>query len=222
MYFIFMLTHGDKTIPNCLEVLDEVLPLGLTHIGFKDVGVAPEVLKALTDRIKAAGATSYMEVVSETPEACLQSARVAATLGVDRLLGGTEIDAITPLISETDIDYFPFPGYPVDHPTKLKGGPDDIAAHCRDFMAKGAAGVDLLAYRATEADPIALVQAARAGLNGGELIVAGSISRPDQIVALKDAGADGFTMGTAVFDNVFAPECDGNAAQVEAVMRCLQ
>lgn len=222
MYFIFMLTHGDKTIPNCLEVLDEVLPLGLTHIGFKDVGVAPEVLKALTDRIKAAGATSYMEVVSETPEACLQSARVAATLGIDRLLGGTEIDAITPLISETDIDYFPFPGYPVDHPTKLKGGPDDIAAHCRDFMAKGAAGVDLLAYRATEADPIALVRAARAGLNGGELIVAGSISRPDQIVALKDAGADGFTMGTAVFDNVFAPARNGNAAQVEAVMRCLQ
>lgn len=222
MYFIFMLTHGDKTIPNCLEVLEEVLPLGLEHIGFKDVGVAPDTLRALTDRIQAAGATSYMEVVSETPEACLQSARVATTLGVDRLLGGTEIDAIRPLISETEIDYFPFPGYPVDHPTKLKGRPDDIAEHCRSFMAKGAAGVDLLAYRATEADPIALVEAARAGLNGGELIVAGSISNPDQIAALCDAGADGFTMGTAVFDNVFAPGRDGNAAQVEAVMRCLQ
>ena len=67
MEFIFMLTHGDKTVENCLAVLDEVLPLGLSHIGFKDIGVPGEVLYALTRRIRDAGVTSYMEVVSETP-----------------------------------------------------------------------------------------------------------------------------------------------------------
>ena len=131
MNFIFMLTHGDKTVENCLEVLDEVLSLGLRHIGFKDIGVPGPVLHELTQKIRQAGVTSYMEVVSETPEACLNSAHVAVELGVDRLLGGTDIAAINPVLEGSGIAYYPFPGFPVDHPTKLKGRPEDVAAHCR-------------------------------------------------------------------------------------------
>ena len=37
-----MLTRQDQTVPDCLEVLEYIRPLGLTHIGFKDVGVSPE------------------------------------------------------------------------------------------------------------------------------------------------------------------------------------
>ncbi|MEM9491494.1 MAG: hypothetical protein AAGC55_20285, partial [Myxococcota bacterium] len=88
MDFIFMLTRADQTVPDCLEVLDYVLPVGLTHIGFKDVGVPRETLASLTRRIREAGAVSYMEVVSTSAEACLNSARVAREVGVDRLLGG--------------------------------------------------------------------------------------------------------------------------------------
>jgi hypothetical protein len=221
MDFIFMLTHGDKTVENCLDVLDEVLPLGLGHIGFKDIGVPGDVLHELTRRIREAGVTSYMEVVSETPEACLRSAHVAVELGVDRLLGGTDMAAITPVLEGSEIAYYPFPGFPVDHPTKLRGQPDDIAEHCRTFMANGAAGVDLLAYRATDADPIDLVKAARAALGNGELIVAGSIECSEQVKALRDAGVDGFTIGTAVFDGIFESGCEGVAPQIQAVLDCL-
>ena len=221
MYFIFMLTQGDKTVENCLELLEDVLPLGLGHIGFKDVGVDSNTLRELTVRIREAGVTSYMEVVSETPEACLRSARAAAELGVDRLLGGTDTAAILPILKGTGIAYYPFPGFPVDHPTLLKGSPDDVYRHCRDFMAQGAAGVDLLAYRATEAAPMELVRAARAALPEGELIVAGSIDSPSQIEELESAGVDGFTIGTAVIDGVFAPDSDGVVAQVRAVLDCL-
>ena len=221
MDFIFMLTHGDKTVENCLDVLDEVLPLGLGHIGFKDIGVPGDVLHELTRRIREAGVTSYMEVVSETPEACLRSAHVAVELGVDRLLGGTNMAAITPVLEGSEIAYYPFPGFPVDHPTKLRGQPDDIAEHCRTFMANGAAGVDLLAYRATDADPIDLVKAARAALGNGELIVAGSIECSEQVKALRDAGVDGFTIGTAVFDGIFESGCEGVAPQIQAVLDCL-
>ena len=222
MYFIFMLTHGDKTVPNCLEVLQEVLPLGLHHIGFKDIGVSYEILAELNKTIRGAGITSYMEVVSVTPEAGLKSAHLAAELGVDRLLGSTEIDAIKPVLSDTGVAYFPFPGYPVDHPTRLKGDAEDIARHCRDFMAQGADGVDLLAYRAIDAHSIDLIKAARGALTEGELIVAGSIADPDQVRLLEDAGVDGFTIGSAVFDGVFATDRDGLAAQVQAVLDCLR
>lgn len=221
MNFIFMLTHGDKTVENCLEVLEEVLPLGLGHIGFKDIGVPGDVLDLLNRRIRAAGVTSYMEVVSESPEACLRSAQVAVELGVDRLLGGTDIDAIKRILEGSEIAYYPFPGFPVDHPTKLAGRADDIAAHCAAFVLAGAAGVDLLAYRATEAEPLDLVRAARTALGSGELIVAGSIDNPEQVHALQEAGVDGFTIGTAVFENTFEPDCDGIVPQIRAVLDCL-
>lgn len=206
MDFIFMLTRGDKTVEDCLVVLDQILPLGLKHIGFKDVGVDFPVLMTLTERIRRGGATSYMEVVSESPEACLRSAEAAKTLGVDRLLGGTDVAAVKEIIAGTHTSYYPFPGFPVGHPTRLGGQPADVTAHCESFMAQGCGGCDLLAYRATEADPLDLVRAARKGLGkNGYLIVAGSIASRQRIADVAAAGGDAFTIGTAVFDGSYSP-----------------
>ena len=41
MDFIFMLTRDDRTVLDALDVLDEIRPLELRHIGFKDVGLEP-------------------------------------------------------------------------------------------------------------------------------------------------------------------------------------
>jgi hypothetical protein len=203
--FIFMLTRADKTVEDCLVVLDEILPVGLKHIGFKDVGVEFSVLVRLTERIRASGATSYMEVVSETPEACLRSAEAARKLGIDRLLGGTEVDAIQGILAGTHTTYYPFPGFPAGHPTKLGGRAADVTTHCQAFMAHGCGGADLLAYRATEADPLDLVRAARKGLGDkGYLVVAGSITSRQRIADVAAAGGDAFTIGTAVFDGSYS------------------
>jgi len=204
MDFVFMLTRADQTVPDCLEVLDHIRPLGLKHIGFKDVGVPPAVLGELAKRIKASGATTYMEVVSTSPEAALRSARVARDIGIDRLLGGTQVREVLEILAGSPVAYHPFPGRPFDHPTKLGGTPAEIEADCRRFRAMGCAGVDLLAYRATEADPIELVKAARRGMDG-YLLVAGSVSTAAQIRALREAGADAFTIGSAAFDGSFSP-----------------
>jgi hypothetical protein len=102
------------------------------------------------------------------------------------------------------VAYYPFPGRPDGHPTRLGGVPETITADCRRFAALGCAGVDLLAYRATEADPLALVRAARAA-TPGEVIVAGSVNTPARIRALREAGADAFTIGSAAFDGSFSP-----------------
>ena len=92
-----------------------------------------------------------------------------------------------------------------------------MEADCRRFAAKGCAGVDLLAYRATEADPIELVRAARRG-TPGYLLVAGSVATPQQIRALKAAGADAFTVGSAAFDGSFAPTMGSLRSQLEAIV----
>jgi hypothetical protein len=202
--FIFMLTRDDQTVEDCLAVLDAVRDVGLTHLGFKDVGVDARTLGALTERIKRAGGTCHLEVVSTTPEACLRSARVAAEIGVDRLLGGTDVEPILEILAGTRVAYYPFPGRPEGHPTRLGGTPETVAADCRRFAALGCAGVDLLAYRATEADPLALVRAARAA-TPGRVIAAGSVNSPARVRALRAAGADAFTIGSAAFDGSFSP-----------------
>ena len=204
MDFIFMLTRDDQTVEDCLAVLDAIRDVGLTHVGFKDVGVDSRTLGALTDGIKRAGAVSYLEVVSTTPEACLRSARIAVEIGVDRLLGGTDAGPILAILAGSRVAYYPFPGRPEGHPTRLGGTSETVAADCRRFAALGCAGVDLLAYRATEADPLDLVRAARAA-TPGHVIAAGSVNSPARIRALGKAGADAFTIGSAAFDGSFSP-----------------
>ncbi|MGF1611548.1 MAG: hypothetical protein ACFCUQ_19255 [Kiloniellales bacterium] len=215
--FIFMFTRQDQTVEDCLETLEAIKPAGIRHLGFKDVGVDSETLRELNRRIKAAGAISYMEVVSTTPEACLASARTAREIGVDRLLGGTDAEAILQILKGTGIEYLPFPGRPEGHPTRLGGTPQSVAEDCARFGRLGCAGVDLLAYRATEADPLALVRAAR-GATDGYLVVAGSVDSPRRIRDLAGAGADAFTIGSAAFDGSFAPRKGLLVSQLEDIL----
>jgi hypothetical protein len=217
MEFIFMLTRDDQTVEDCLDIIDIIRDSGIKHIGFKDVGADRKTLAALNDRIKGLGAISYMEVVSTTSEDCLTSARAAREIGVDRLLGGTEVEAMLEILLGSAIAYYPFPGRPEGHPTRLHGGPGDIAADCRRIEASGCPGVDLLAYRAVDADPLALTRAARDALSG-ELIVAGSIDTPEQIHALGAAGVNAFTIGTAAFDGSFSPRKGSLRSQLRDIL----
>jgi hypothetical protein len=212
-----MLTRDDQTVEDCLDVYDIIRDTGVRHIGFKDIGVERTTLATLNAGIKALDAVSYMEVVSTTSEACLNSARTAVDIGVDRLLGGTEVAATLEILQGSDIAYYPFPGRPEGHPTRLHGSPGDVAADCRRAEALGCAGVDLLAYRAADAKPLDLVRAARDALSG-ELIVAGSIDTPEQIHALAAAGVDAFTIGTAAFDGSFSPRKGSLRSQLRDIL----
>lgn len=218
MDFIFMLTRQDRTIEDCLELFDLIKPLGLRHVGFKDVGVGESTLRRLADRIHESGATVYLEVVSTTPEACLRSTETALRIGVDCLLGGTQVNEIQGMIAGSKMQYFPFPGYPSGHPTRLGGRADDVERQCIAFMAQGCAGADLLAYRATDADPLELVRAARRGLGNGRLIVAGSIDALERMRAIAAAGANAFTIGSAVFSGSYSPQKGSVLSQLSDVM----
>jgi uncharacterized protein related to proFAR isomerase len=218
MEFIFMLTRDDQTVEDCLSVLADIEDVPLKHIGFKDVGVSPEVLRELHKRIKARGATSHLEVVSTSREAALQSAKMAVDLGVDHLLGGTFVKETLEILSGSNVQYLPFPGHPTGHPTKLGGTAEEVAAHCIAFEQAGAGGVDLLAFRATDAEPLDLVKAARKATQG-TLVVAGSISSISQIEALAAAGVDAFTIGQAAFTGTIFPRFGSLRSQLQEVLQ---
>ena len=217
MDFIFMLTRSDQTIADCLDVYDSIRRVPVRHIGFKDVGVDFETLRRLHDRMREDGKTTYLEVVSADRDSCLRSVEAGAKLGVDALMGGTLVDEVLAVLKGTKTGYYPFPGNPVGHPTKLGGTPEKVAADTASMVKAGCAGVDLLAYRATEADPLDLIRAAR-GATTRPVVVAGSIDSPERIKAVREAGADLFTIGTAALDGKFNPRYGLLANQLEQIL----
>jgi hypothetical protein len=202
MDFIFMLTRHDRTVEDAEEIVDAVSDLGVRHIGFKDIGVPRQTLERILERIRARQAVSYLEVVSTTPDAVTSSLATGAELGIDCILGGTDLDAAHRVLGTLG-RYFPFPGRPVGHPTRLEGTPDQVESDARAARERGCAGIDLLAYRATDADPLALVRAARRGIGDGRLIV---------------AGTDAFTVGSAVFDGTFSPTKGSLRSQIHDIL----
>jgi hypothetical protein len=55
MDFIFMLTRGDQTVQDRLRVLDDIASVEIAHIGFKDVGVDTDTLRALNRSARLPG-----------------------------------------------------------------------------------------------------------------------------------------------------------------------
>jgi hypothetical protein len=219
MDFVFMLTRNDATVGNALDLVEIARELGLRHIGFKDAGADAPMLRRLTQAIRSAGASPWMEVVATTREAELRAVALGRDLGVDLLMGGVHVEEALRILDGGATRYLPFAGKPSGHPTRLGGSAAEVEAQCRAFAAMGCAGVDILAYRATEAEPLDLVAACRRGfLDQGAVVVAGSVNSAERVAAVRAAGADAFTIGTAAIEASYAPGAGPLAAQLRAVL----
>lgn len=208
-----MLTHADVTVPNALSVYESVRRTGLRHVGFKDVGATPEILTSLCRRIREDGRTSYLEVVSVSAEEELNSIRAARDVGVDVVMGGTNVDAAVAELSGSAVRYFPFPGRVSGHPSILEGTVREIAISAASITQRdGVHGLDLLAYR--HAGPVDPIITAVVRATTRPVVVAGSVRTESQIKTLTSLGAWGFTIGGAVFDGAL-PAVSNTVAQVE-------
>lgn len=215
--FILMLTRDDRTIHDARARLDEALEGGVRHIGFKDVGLPLSELKALSAAIRAAGGRSYLEVVSLDAESELTSARAAVEIDVDCLLGGTRAREVGQVIRQHPIRYYPFPGRITGHPSVLEGPVDDIVASARALCElEHVHGLDLLAYR-FDGDVPGLMRAVCAAVDK-PVIMAGSIDGEARILSCAEAGAGGFTVGTAALAGQFPAESAGFAGQVRSIL----
>jgi NAD(P)H-dependent flavin oxidoreductase YrpB (nitropropane dioxygenase family) len=204
MEFIFMLTRNDETLADAREVYASVAAAGVRHFGCKDVGLPRKELEALLSDIENNGHTSYLEVVSESDEATLASARAAAEIQPDYLIGGTLIEPVQEIIAGTGIKFFPYVGRVVGHPCLLRGSIQEIADDARRAEALGLDGVNLLAYR-YDGDVEALVDAVVSN-TALPVIAAGSVDSVERIRALARHGVWAFTIGTAALDGVLLPE----------------
>jgi len=196
--FIFMLTRDDQTLRDARSVYAAIADVGVRHVGCKDIGLPHDELRALMGDIRAKGATTYLEVVSESEEATLASARAAVEIGPDYLIGGTLVEPVQEILAGTGIRFFPYVGRIVDHPCLLRGTIDEIVADTRRVEALGVDGVNLLAYR-YDGDVDALVEAV-VGATSLPVICAGSVDSAARIRALSERVVWAFTIGTAALD----------------------
>jgi hypothetical protein len=197
--FIFMLTRDDQTIAAAREVYESVAHTGIRHVGCKDLGLPRDELAGLMEDIRANGHTSYLEVVSETEEATLESARVAAEIRPDYLIGGTLIEPVQEIIDGTGVRFFPYVGKVIDHPCLLRGTVEEIAHDASRAEELGVDGINLLAYR-YDGDVESLVETV-VDATSLPVIAAGSVDSAARIRALVDRGVWAFTIGTAALDS---------------------
>jgi hypothetical protein len=201
--FIFMLTRDDETVADAGAIYESISGAGVRHVGCKDIGLPQDELGRLLEDIRASGHSSYLEVVSETEEAELQSARVAAEVRPDYLIGGTLIEPVQEIIAGTGICFFPYIGRVVGHPCLLRGSIDEIVEGARRAEDLDVDGINLLAYR-YDCDVDALVEAV-VRATSLPVIAAGSVDSAERIRALADRDVWAFTIGTAALDAKLVP-----------------
>ena len=169
-------TGRSRIVSISFELIE---PLGLKHVGFKDVGVpCRRRCSALTKAIHASGRHllhgGRLDDPRGLPHLGTRRASTSASSGCSAEPMSTPSCRS---LDGTGTGLLPVPGQarrPSDQARRQR--PTTSRRDCRAFVAKGCAGCDLLAYRATEADPLELVRAARRGLGPDkQLIVAGAV-----------------------------------------------
>jgi len=201
---IVMLTHQDRTVFNALELFERTKEYPIIHWGFKDVGLPAEEMKSVVKAMKAAGKTTFLEVVSLSEEEGLRGAQLAVELGFDILMGTVFFPSISEYLKNKPVQYYPFPGHVHSHPSILDGTIDEIVAHARQLEAHGVHGLDLLTYRYNgEASRLLKLVVEATNI---PIVSAGSIATFDRITEVWDSGAWGFTIGSAFFERQFVPD----------------
>jgi hypothetical protein len=202
--FILMLTYNDTTVKYALSIFRECKDAPVIHWGFKDVGLPPDEMKTLVREMKAAGKTTYLEVVSLSEAEGLRGAEIALDAGFDVLMGTVFFDSILEYLRDKPIKYYPFPGHILGHPSILDGTIEEIVAHARFLESKGVQGMDLLSYRYVGDAPQLLQEVVKA--TNVPIVSAGSIESYKRLAEVWQAGAWGFTIGSALFDKKFVPD----------------
>lgn len=186
-------------------------------LDFKDIGLPAGELRALAQDIRSNGQKVMLEVVSCTRDEELNSVRAGIELGADYILGGIHAADAAAILAGAEVEYMPFPGRVVGHPSVLCGAPEEIVSSAVSLSAlDGIDGLNLLAYRFS-GDVEQLIRSVVDSVNV-PVIAAGSIASEERIRTVVQLGVWGFTVGTAVFENAFQTGQKGVRGQIEAIL----
>jgi hypothetical protein len=215
---ITMLTYNDETVQDALEVFTQCADLPCEFWGFKDIGLPVEKMKQLVATMKAAGKTTFLEIVSLTEKECLNGARVAVDCGFDYLMGTVFYNGVFEYLKDKAIKFLPFCGKVTGHPSVVEGTIQEAVEDGKKLEQIGVDGFDLLAYRYV-GDPEQLAREFIAGVKL-PVVIAGSIDSFDRLDIVKELNPWAFTIGTAFFEKKFVREASFKT-QIQEVLSYL-
>jgi hypothetical protein len=199
---ITMLTHNDETVKNALEVFEQSADLPCDFWGFKDIGLRVDRMKQLVDRMKTAGKTTFLEIVSLTEHECLAGAKVAVDCQFDYLMGTVFYNSVFEFLKNKPIKFLPFCGKVSGHPSIVEGTIEEAVEDGKKMEKIGVDGFDLLAYRYV-GDPEELARQFIEAIKV-PVVVAGSINSFARLDKIKELNPWAFTIGSAFFEKKFA------------------
>ncbi|MHB1275137.1 MAG: beta/alpha barrel domain-containing protein [Candidatus Humimicrobiaceae bacterium] len=206
---ILMFTLNDMTVPDALDYFEQIKDLPVDFFGFKELGLEPQKMQELNNRIHSAGFKSFLEVVEYDEDKILGPAQQAVDMGFDYLMGTIYFPSIWDIVGKganKKINYFPFFGKIYDRPSVLDGSIEEIVAEGKKLIEEGADGFDLLLYRYKYPEKIdELISRVVKEVNA-PVVSAGSINSYERLQATIDQKVWGFTIGGAFFEKKFAPE----------------
>ena len=121
---ILMFTLNDVTVLGALDYFEQVKDLPVDFFGFKEIGLPPEKMQQLNNRIHSAGFKSFPEVVENGEDKISGPTQQAVNMGFDYLMGTIYYSSIWDIVgkgSNKKINYFPFFGRVYGRPSILDG-----------------------------------------------------------------------------------------------------
>lgn len=201
---IVMLTHNDKTVFNAKDIFLKCKDSKAQLWGFKEKPLPVEEMKELYSIMKAAGKTTFLEVVEYTEDEGLEGAKMAVECGCDILMGTVFSDKINAFCKENNLKYMPFVGTITERPSILSGSIEGMIQEAHSYLEKGVYGFDLLGYRYT-GDAFKLNKEFVAAVPA-PVCLAGSIDSYQRLDEVKIIQPWAFTIGSAFFENQFGDD----------------
>lgn len=203
---IVMLTHNDVTVSNARQLFAESAELPVKYWGFKDNGLSFVELGNLAKDMRDAGKSAVLEVVNFDERDLLKSMELAVKTGIEYFTGGAFSQQALAQAKEVGMKYYPFCGKAGGSPIELRGSHQSVIDDAKRLIDFGVDGVDLVAYRYKDGDPIELAKAAIDGVGAENLVIAGSINSRERMEIMNAVGPFAYTMGGALFDGSFVPD----------------
>ena len=201
---ILMLTHNDMTVVDAIDYFEQVKDLPIDYFGFKEIGLKPEKMKILNNKIHNAGYQSFLEVVEYEEKNIIGPAKMAVDMGFDYLMGTIYYPSIWKIIDKK-IKYFPFCGKIYNRPSVLDGTINEIVQDIKRLESEGVEGFDLLAYRYKNVSMIdTLIEKVKNAVKI-PIVLAGSINSLERVEKTIEKQVWGFTIGGAFFEKKFVP-----------------
>lgn len=212
---VAMTVWHDETVKDAEAIFDNAKDLEVDGWGLKDVGLPKEDLKKIIEKMKSTGKRVTLEILMEEENDVLDSAQFAIDCGITAAVGGNFLPSVCKLLSDANVEYYPFIGKGEGNPHRLGGTIEELVNEAVYACENGATGVCLPFYR-YKGEPTLLIKAISEAIDK-PVISAGSVNSKERFDEMAKYGISYLNIGTSFFESDFVENGTFNENVIQAM-----